>query len=296
MKTQLLRPGFMVCLKSKLVGGTEYQVHEQDTQQEGATLKKRRDSTTIVYDVDEHERAVKVRGAATYMISRHCVKTPFTLLCPKSNSEELDRGMAEAKQLVEDFNASSVYTKISLYVLKGVLLGDDEENARAIAAEVRSLLAETEAAIKRMDPEAIREAITKANEVSAMLVEEQQEKIAEAIKLARTAAREIKKTIKNKGEGAINVLTDYRVELKALEVAKNSFLDFEEPKGLSPDQEAPAVQVKELDLSEDLTEQYSSPEECKKAGMHNRSVDNDGYCNACGCKETNASPLPTLDL
>jgi hypothetical protein len=177
------------------------------------------------------------------------VKTPFTLLCPKVNEAALDEGIAAAKFLVNDFNEKSVYTKISLYVLKGQLASDDEESAAAIAAEMRSLLAEVGEAIRKMDPDAIREALTKANEVSEMLVEEEQNKVSGALEMARVAAREIKKTIKKQGIEAINVAKDYQVELIALQQASAGFLDFEDP--VAPVNEAPGVQVKELDLSDE---------------------------------------------
>lgn len=295
MKTQLLRPGFMLSLSSKMTGGTAYELHEAEENRQGGMLTKRRDSTTTVFDVEEHARAVKVRGEARYQISRLCVTTPFGLLCPDNNEAELDAGVILAKKMVDEFNATSIYTKISIYTLKGKILGNDEENARAIAGEMRSLLAEMGQAIEKMDPKAIREAITKADAVSQMLVEEQQEKVSGAIELARVAAREIAKIIKKKGLGAINVAKDYRVELEVVAKAGQAFLDFEEP--IATEIEVPGVQVKDLDLSEEIpTEQYPNPEECKKAGAHMKSVDKDGYCDACGCQEVRALTPPTLDL
>jgi len=249
MKTQLLRPGFMLALATTMTGGTAYELHESDTEREGGMLKRRRDSTVTIYDVEEHDKAVEVRGAARYQITRLCVKTPFGLLCPEENEAAVDAGVILAKQMVADFNATSVHTKISLYTLKGKILGNDEANAAAIASEMRNLLSEMGRAIEKMDPKAIREAIAKANEVSSMLVEEQQEKVSGAIELARVAAREIAKTLKKKGDSAISVVTEYRAELAALKEAGKAFLDFEEPTVATT--EMPAIQIMDLDLSDE---------------------------------------------
>ncbi len=296
MKTQLLRPGFMLSLSSKMTGGVAYELHEAETSLTGSLLTKRRDSTTTVFDVEEHDRAVKVRGEARYAITRLCVKTPFGLLCPEDNEAAMDAGVILAKKMADEFNATSVYTKISIYTLKGKILGNDEENARAIAGEMRSLLSEMGRAIEKMDPKLIREAIQKATEVSEMLVEEQAEKVSAAIEMARVAAREIAKTVKKKGLGAINVVTEYREELAALKTAENAFLDFEEPAEVTD--EVPGVQVKDLDLGEDAApvEEYPSAEACIKAGAHMKVIDTEGYCDACGCQETAAPKVQALDL
>lgn len=252
MKTQLIRPGFMIALASALKGGVEYQtVHEEVTENNGGIITEEWTTKKTTFDAEEHEKAVKVRGAALYQIRRLCVKTPFCLLCPENEEKELDVGVEIARKLIDDFNAESVYTKINLYVLKARLLGNDEQTAMAIAGEMRTLLSDMDVAIRKMDPEAIREALTKANEVSQMLVAEQQEKVSVAVELARTAAREITKAVKKKSKDSLNAINDFRVSLLAVEQARQSFLDYEEPKELTSTEEAPAVQVKELDLSDE---------------------------------------------
>jgi len=249
MKTQLLRPGFMIALASSLKGGVEYQtIHEETDKSSEGILTEKWETTKTVFDAEEHERAIKVRGAANYQIRRLCVVTPFCLLCPEVAEKELDVGVEIAKKLISDFNATSTYTKINLYVLKARLLGNDEQTAQAIAGEMRTLLSEMGDAIQKMDPEKIREALTKAQQVNEMMVEEQQEKVSVAIDLARTAAREITKNLKKKAGGALSTVEDFRVQLLAIEKAKQVFLDFEEPSSLTEEKEAPAIQVRELDL------------------------------------------------
>lgn len=260
MKAQLLQPGFMIALSSRMKGGIEYlTLHEEASKREDGSLTQKWETTKNVSDIDEHERGVKVRGAALYEIKKLCVSTPFCLLCPDSNEAELDAGVEVAQGLVAAFNNSSTYTKIRLYVLKAKLLGDDEQTSAAIAGEMRNLFSEMDQAIRKMDPEAIRDAATKADEISQMLVLEQKEKVSEAILSARKVAREITKTIKQKGIGAINVASDYQEQLLAVSAASKVFLDFEEPTLLAPEDEAAPVQVQELDLESSAPTSVPAP-------------------------------------
>lgn len=249
MKAQLLKPGLMIALPSFLKGGVQYQtIHEESDKTSEGLLTEKWETTKTVFDAEEHERAIKVRGAAQYQVRRLCVVTPFCLLCPASAEKELDVGAEIARKLVSDFNETSVYTKISFYVLKAKLLGDDEETAMAIAGQMRTLLTDMGEAIKSMDPKKIREALTMAQQVNEMLVEEQQEKVSLAIELARKAAREITKNLKKSAGGALSTVDDFQVQLLAVEQAKKVFLDFEESTAPTAETEAPAVQVRELDL------------------------------------------------
>lgn len=252
-KMQLLRPGFMIALTSRMKGGIEYEtLHEESDQSTEGVLTEEKTTKKTIFDVEEHEKAVKVRGLVVYQIRRLCVKTPFCLLCPEDKEAELDQGIKIARQLMDDFNAKSVYTKIRFYVLKAKLLANDEQTAMAIAGEMRSLLAEMSGAIEKMNPEAIREAIAKATQLAEMMQEKEQGEARLAIELARTAAREMAKTIKKKGSVAIDVVQDYRVSLLALEKAQKVFLDYEEPPTLTKEEEAPQVAAQDLDFGEEV--------------------------------------------
>ena len=255
--TQLLRPGFMIALHSSLKGGVHYKVtplvseESRESVVDDNTAVEEWKTRKTVDNVEEHEAAVKVRGAALYLIRKHCIKSPFGLLCPEVNEAALDSGVVEANLLRDDFNEASLFTKIELFVMKGRIATSDEQAAKAIAGEMRNLLAEMSQAIKSLDPEAIAEAATKAKEMSQMLAEEQQEKVSAAIETARAVRREIAKNLKRKGQGAIEVAKDYRAQIASIEEARTAFLDFEEPVLLTAEQEAPGVAVKELDLGEE---------------------------------------------
>ena len=248
MTTQLLRPGLMIALQSRCKGGVEYELEESETLMEGEKLTQKRKSTKTVFDLEEHERAVKIRGKALYEIRKCCVKTPFSLLCPNEREAELDVGVEKAQTMVREFNSTSTHTKISLYVMKAILMGNDEETVRGVAAEMRQLLSEMSAAVEKLDPEAIRETIQKANELSQMFQENEKEKVSLAIELARSAAREITKAVNKKGSVALPTVEDFRMELSAINNASMAFLDFEAPAQVSAENEVPQVEVQDLDM------------------------------------------------
>jgi len=97
---------------------------------------------------------------------------------------------------------------------------------RGIGDEVKQLIAQMDAGITKLDVEPIREAATKARELSAMLSEDQAEIVSEAVKAARSAARTIVSRIEKEGEQSAVVLAD--IKRGALEKARIAFLDLDD--------------------------------------------------------------------
>lgn len=245
MKTSLIRPGIMVSLKTTVRGGVQYARKDLE---EGETVS-RWETTRVIDDPIEHEKASKARSKARVTISKVCCNTAFGLLCPEEREAELDAACVEAQRIVADFNASSTFCKIAVYVLPGRVASTSEQAARAIGEEVRSLIEAMGEGIDKLSPEAIREAALKAKQVSAMLGAEQQEKVAEAIEQARKAARVITKRIAEKGESAAIVLAD--VQRGAIERARLAFCDFEAPTLPAPEEALPAVNVARFSFDDD---------------------------------------------
>lgn len=270
MALSILRPGFMVSLKTTVRGGVSYKRVELDTKDatevaaEGAQVA-RWETTKIVEDPAENERANKARNEARGLITRHCVSTAFGLLCPASREAELTASVAAARALVSSHNQSATCTNVSVYVMSGKIAATDEENARAIGEEIRSLIADMSGAIDRLDPDKIREAAAKAAKISAMLAPEQSEKVGAAVAAARKAARDITRRIGKDAEPAAVVLAD--IQRGAIENARIAFLDLDETSVTGNAEDAlPAVdlaRIGSLDLSD---------EEEMMAGDYNSSV------------------------
>jgi hypothetical protein len=201
------------------------------------------ETTRVVEDPGEHDRAVKARGKARSLIAAHCTPTSFGLLCPLEKEGELDAAIREARGVVDAFNEGAQRSHVGVYVLKGRIAETDEEATRAIASEVRGLLDAMEKGIRNVNAKAVREAASKAKAMGAMLDESKQIAVSRAIETARKAAREIVKRVDKGGEDASVVLEE--IATKPIESARFAFLDLDgeaEPSG----EAMPAVSVQRI--------------------------------------------------
>lgn len=229
IRTSIIRPGLLVALKSMVTGGVQYKRVDLDatgSAGEGSEVT-RWETTRVIDDPAEHERAVKARGKAIGEIRGVCASTTFGLLCPADRETELDAAIARARLVADEHNASANCTRVQIYALKGRIASTDEEAARAIGQEVTSLLGAMSAGVEKLDVKAIREAATRAAEMGAMLGDEQVAAISDAVEQARKAARTIVKRIEKGGEEAATVLQD--IQRGAIEKARFAFLDYDAP-------------------------------------------------------------------
>lgn len=238
MSTTTIRPGLLVALSSSLDGGVTYERVDLDAGQttDGVAAVARWETTRVIADPAEHERASQARSKATAEIRKVCSSTAFGLLCPEASESELDAAVLKARAIVAEHNAGAQHTKIDVRVFKGRVAATDTEAARAIGAEVAFLIAGMNSAIDRLDPKAIREAANKAREMSAMLSPELSAKVGEAIETARKAARVIVKRVEKDGEAAAVVLAD--IQRGGIEKARIAFLDLD---GDAPTLESPPL-------------------------------------------------------
>lgn len=217
--TTMIRPGLLVALKSTVRGGVSYQ--RTDIAKDEKTAKW--ETTRVIEDPAEHERATKARSKALAEIRAVCAPTTFGLLCPEENETELDAAIARAQAIRDEHNASATFTHVDIYVLKGRIASTDEEAARAIGQEVASLVDSMSQGIDRLDAAAIREAANKAKQMASMLSAEKAEAVDSAIEQARKAARQIVKRIEKDGEQAAIVLAD--IQRGSIQKARIAFLD-----------------------------------------------------------------------
>lgn len=261
MKTEILRPGILVALKTQLVGGVTYTRVDLETGKTEAELRAAADAsgrpmpsvmrwetTRTIDDPEEHAAASKALSAARGLVARSCARTTYGLLCAEADEAALDAAVEAARKAVDEHNAGATSTRIGLYVLKGRIAGTDEQAARAIVADVRELIAAMDGGIARLDVEAIREAASRAAELGTMLAPEQRAAITGAVEAARKAARQIVKRVEKGGEQAAVVLAD--LQRGAIERARMSFLDLDtvEAPASEPVPAVDAARVAQLDL------------------------------------------------
>jgi hypothetical protein len=241
MYTSVLKPGLLVSLKTNVKGGVEYERREMEadhTAEDGARVA-RWETARRIPDPAEYERAIQARGKARTAVISVCNVTSFGLLCPLSKEAELKTAVEVARGIADEFNLTAQRTQIEVYIIAGRVALDDLEAVKAISAEVRDLLADMEAGIKNADPEAIREAATKARAVGGMLTDDAAEKVTGAIAEARKAARDIVRRVEKAGEQAGAVVAELSVA--NIQAARFAFLDIEPGTQPAPDSEAPAA-------------------------------------------------------
>jgi hypothetical protein len=230
MRTSILRPGLLVVVNSHVEAGITYTrtavepsaeivVSEQATVTQWITTK-------IVPDAAEKKRADDARRKACAEIYKLCAKSRYVYVCPIEREGELADAEARARQIVDAHNASSVGTRIDFFPSAWLMADKNESTIRKIAAEMVELLADMTRGIDAANPDAIREAMKRAEEMAPMLGEEQVKAVSDAVEQARKAARDITRRVQKKGEAVASVIRD--VQRGAIERARFAFLDTEE--------------------------------------------------------------------
>lgn len=245
LETSILRPGYLVRLSTALKGNVRYA--KEDIERDHVTKKGERKASwkteRTIADPTEHELAWTARAKARNLIANACVHSVFGLLCPESNEEKLAEAIAEARSIVNKFNAKAKLTRLELYTLAGRVAPDDVEAVRAIKGEVRGLLEAMRDGIKNLDAKAVREAASKAKGLGAMLDSKAAERIQNAVATAREQARKIVKA----GEQAAAEVD--RMAIKRLTEARTAFLDLAHEPGTKKRTTKPKAAGRALDLA-----------------------------------------------
>lgn len=240
MQVSTLRPGLLVSLKTSTHGNISYKVSEIEPDHladDGARWATWQTDRVIELPA-EHEEAQKARSKARSLINSVCSPSSFGLLCPEADREKLTTVMAEAREIVAEFNSRATITRIALFVIVGRVAADDVEAIRAINSEVSDLLTTMEAGLQRLDVETVREAANKARAISAMLSPAAAERAQKAIEVARSAARRIVKA----GEAAAVEIDE--ATLNAIRSSRTAFLDLDK----QAEVQIPAVTGRAIDL------------------------------------------------
>ena len=233
-----VRPGLLVALKTHLKGGVSYQTTDMGRTENGETVCTRWETEKTVTDAAELERATVARNRASSLIRGACIPTPFGLVCPTDREAALLSACDRARAAVADHNATANYTRAEVFVIIGRIAANDGDAARAILGDVRDALELMRAGIRDMDPDAIRDAASRARSIGRMLDETQGDRVTEAIKAARKAAREIAKATE---DGAANVEAfRLKTNTEPLDALRFAFLDIDDPAAVKPAGDGPA--------------------------------------------------------
>ena len=204
--------------------------------------RSRWDTTKIVFDPAEAKEAGQVAGRARYLITRLCADTAHGPLCPVDRRDELKEAIAEARELVEDFNMKATFTRVDLNVICGEVVADDVEAARALFSETERFLAQMQDGLKDLDVKKVRADCVRLLDIGQMLSPEANAMMAVAVNAARSACKRIVAA----GEQAAIEIDQRTIDMIGL--ARNSFLDF----GMDDDVEIESVHTaRALDFEAD---------------------------------------------
>lgn len=240
MQISTLRPGLLVSLKTSLAGNVAYQRRDIETDHiaEDGTARAKWETDRVIADPGEYDRAVKARGKARSLITAVCTPSNFGLLCPEGDRDRLTDAMAQAREIVAEFNREASLTQVAVFMIVGRVAADDVEAVRAINSEIRDLMTTMERGLMKLDVKVVREAADKAKELSAMLSPEASERAQRAITVARSAARKIVKA----GEAAALEIDE--ATLNAIRTSRTAFLDMDD----QAEVQAPTVTGRAIDF------------------------------------------------
>jgi len=229
----VLRPGWLVVLKTKIEGGVTYAAETETHEVIERTERTAWRTEKIVDDIEEYEAAKRAGSKAITAIRRVCAKTAFGFLCPEADLPKLRAAAMEARGIAREHNKGAKHTRLVVNIFRAHIASTDEEATEAIAGELASLLEEMENGIVAADPERIREAARRANAISVILAEQEGQKVSAAVEEARAAANAIAKRIVRGGEKAELVVQ--QLARKELNAARFAFIDMETHAGEKAD-------------------------------------------------------------
>ena len=222
MSEVIIKPGLLVSLSSTVTGNVHYykQTLEFPHLTETGEQRSRHETTKIVVDPDEHDRAGKVRDKCRSLILSVCsTMGPSWLLCPEDRKDELIEKIAEAREWAADFNRTAVYTRVEFTVFWGVVAQDDARAAEAVARTVAQLMADMQVGLAELDVKKVRALCDKGIQMGQVLSEDSRTTTQIAIRAAREACKRI---VKAGEDVAIEI---DRNAIRVVEMARTSFLE-----------------------------------------------------------------------
>ncbi len=188
-----IRPGMLVALSTRLRGGVKYERVDLNHERDGSTDIAKWETERKITDAEEYDAAKKLQSRVRALIESVSIWTPFGIICPTDNVEQLDEKIAEAQALCAEFNDSAQYSHVSFSVLRGEIAESDREARESVAAELDELLRDLERAMETGKVKDIRRIASRLKQTSRVL--EAQSPEARSIERAVASARKIAKQI-----------------------------------------------------------------------------------------------------
>lgn len=227
-----IRPGHLVTLSTKIIGGRTYEREDlsDERTESGAEVEEWR-TVKVTTDPEEYERAVQVRSRVRSLFKSAAVQTPFGLICPTEDIAALDAAQEQAAVLVREFNDTASTCEVHFTTLRGEIAESTREAIRAIREETAELLRSLDDASRAGEVRTIREIATRATQMGKLLAEESagRDSLTQAVNAARRVARDIVRRVEKSGEEMAEVLE--QANLSPISQARFLFMEHGEPDG-----------------------------------------------------------------
>lgn len=245
MQIRTLRPGILVSLKTSVRGGVKYRKVDLESERDpdsGAQIS-RWDTTKIVFDPEEQKLASQTTNRARYLVARVCAESRHGLLCPEEKVPDLEAAINEATELCDDFNMTSIHTRVEVNVVCGKIVADDVMATQALFRETEQFMEQMQEGLAQLDVKKVRELCKKALDVGQMLAPDANNTVAAAVNAARSQCRKIIAA----GEQVAIELDE--TTMNTIGAARNQFLDFDFDMSESVEvDDAPVVAARGLDF------------------------------------------------
>lgn len=192
----VIRPGFLVSLKTTLIGNISYHkvVLEREHIDADGAEKAKWQTERVIGDRREHDAGRKAQADARAKITSVCTNTAFGLLCPEDQADVLQNAIREAKEVAAQFNRTARLSRVNVYAIVGKIAPDRFDVVEAMASEALTLLDQMTAGIRNREPAEIRTAANELRKLGDMFSENGRAQLKTAIDAGRGAARKIGKT------------------------------------------------------------------------------------------------------
>lgn len=214
-----LKGCWLVWYPVSVSGGCTYtQTDRKETrEQQDAKVKEEAEwkAKKVVDDVDEYRKANALRNRAKRRIrGLGAPAAPGIVLVPLERSVELDSRRADMTKVVTEFNADSVYSKVSFRCYKYPIAGENEVLLADMLGQLRVTLEELKAAEQAADFKGIKSVLDRLAGFDAVLPESAADYLQRAVVDARAQARNIEKSLEDKSK----TLEELQMEMQTSQV------------------------------------------------------------------------------
>jgi hypothetical protein len=156
---------------------------------------------------EEAKEAERVYAKARQRIRSQSLYTEIGFVCPMSKQTELANAIAEARQIVDDFNAKARHCHVHFRVVCTRIEPNNVDGAATLQDTLTKSVSEIRNALQNFDPKKARDVLSSTKELVEILGDPQTKReLAKAREESAELAKEIKRLVKEYDGNVKNAL------------------------------------------------------------------------------------------